>query len=174
MLRWRRRVFCGVGVRGGFGSLPIPLVVLCAEIMNTVLHHSSCTLEVAVGSWPFSILTCPFVHNVPHFRLRAGFLVSFGWFVFCCWRRSLFRCKHWGKGPQVSTYLIARVFIFLLLMAFWKLFSLWLGYLNIMNFLYIGSVSLHLTKFINLSEWSWVFCVDIDHLWIKPILFIHF
>ena len=59
------------------------------------------TLEVAVGFWPFGALfvICP---NCPRVRL---FLVPYSFFVFCCWKRCLSRCKHCSKGAHAPASL---------------------------------------------------------------------
>ena len=58
------------------------------------------SLEVVVGFLVFFSL----VHNLPQLPMQAViFLVPYGFFVFCCWRRGVSRCKHCStaaKGPN--------------------------------------------------------------------------
>lgn len=61
------------------------------------------TSEVAVGFWSFCILLFLMCLNCTCTQL---FLVSFSFFVFCCWQRCLSRWKHWNKGSQAPACLI--------------------------------------------------------------------
>ena len=57
------------------------------------------SLEVVVECLVFLCL----VHNLLQPPMQAViFLVPYGFFVFCCWRRLLSRCRHCSKGSQVS------------------------------------------------------------------------
>ena len=60
------------------------------------------TSEVAVGFWSFCIFLFIICPNCPCMKL---FLVPCSFFVFCCWRRGLSRCKHCSKGSQVPACL---------------------------------------------------------------------
>ena len=66
--------------------------------------------EMAVGLWCFCILL--FVIAFPCVQLC---LVPYNFFVFCCSRRCLSRCKHSYKGPWVPASLITLITFFLLL-----------------------------------------------------------
>lgn len=56
------------------------------------------TLEVAVGFWLSGALFIIYP-NCPRVRL---FLVPDSFFVFCCLKRRLSRCKHCDRGSQVT------------------------------------------------------------------------
>ena len=55
-----------------------------------------------LGLWSFCILLFIIFPNCASTQL---FLVPYSFFVFCCWRRPLPRCKHCNKGSQVPTCL---------------------------------------------------------------------
>ena len=63
---------------------------------------SPSTPEGAVGFWLFCIL---WLIICPNCGCMQFFLVSCSFFVFCCSRRCLSRCKHSSQGPQVSACL---------------------------------------------------------------------
>ena len=92
------------GQRSGLGGLPTPLVVVLqgACIVPAFALSSS---EVAVGLlrfWGFFYILLPIVCSI--FSCTQLFLVPYSFFVFCCSRRGLSRCKHWShysKGSQL-------------------------------------------------------------------------
>ena len=71
--------------------------VVCRVLQHPIFpHHSS---EVAVGFfWSFCILLSIICPNCTCMQL---FLVPYSFFVFCCLRRRLSRCKNCSKGSQV-------------------------------------------------------------------------
>ena len=64
------------------------------------------TSEVAVGFWPFCILLFIIFPNCACMQLS---LVPYSFFIFCCSRRCLPRCKHSSKGSQIPVCLIPKV-----------------------------------------------------------------
>ena len=81
------------------------------EFANTVCRNHAQdpafapgTSEVAVGLWPFCILLFTIA---PTAHVVQLFLVPYSFFVLCCLRRCLSRCKHCSKGSKVLAYLIS-------------------------------------------------------------------
>ena len=62
------------------------------------------------GIWVFWSLCvfCPeFVDKTPNCECMKLFLVPYNFFVFCCWKRGLSRCKHCStcsKGPRSDSF----------------------------------------------------------------------
>ena len=80
------------------GGLPTPLVVLYAV-------PCFCSQHLRSGSWVLVFLYL-IVHNLPNCTCTQLFLVPYiSFFVFCCWRRCLSRCKPCSKGAQVPACL---------------------------------------------------------------------
>ena len=91
----------GVGQRGGLGGLRTPYVVLCAGGMRGTLLVLLTPQKWQLGFLVFLYLVA---HNLPQLHMHA---VIFSFFVFCCSRRRLSRCKHcsqgaWVQGPSLS------------------------------------------------------------------------
>lgn len=86
--------------RSGLVGLPAPLVVFCAGIMHSTLLLLLAGSHLKGGSWvlAFSYLI---VYNLPQLLMHI-FLAPQSFFVFCCSRRRLSRCKYCSKGSQVS------------------------------------------------------------------------
>ena len=74
-------------------------VVSCAGIMRSMYPaFSPGTSEVAAGFLVFSVLVLRICPNCLCMQL---FLVLYSFFIFCCWRRRLFKCEHCSKGSQI-------------------------------------------------------------------------
>ena len=88
-------------------GLPIPLVMLCAGTMHSTLvllpAAFFCFPLLRSGSWifGFSISLSIICLNCTCTEL---FLVPCNFFVFCCSRRHLSRCKHEAKGARSQPY----------------------------------------------------------------------
>ena len=83
------------------GCLPTPLVVvLCAGLMEKSLPLLPAAQKWQLVSGIFGILLFIIAPTAP----VQLFSVPFGFFVFCCSRKYLSRCKHSGKGSQVPAY----------------------------------------------------------------------
>lgn len=92
-------VVCRLGRKSGLGGLPSPWWC-CVQGPWAVPALTSSISGVAVGLWPFHC-----VCNCPHYTYLQLFLVLYSFFVCCCPRRYLSRCKHSGKGSQIPAYL---------------------------------------------------------------------
>ena len=102
---WVSWFLFGVRVRAGLGvrleELPRwfahPLVVVCARGVSSTLFLLLAFCKWQLGVWSFCILSiiCP---NCTCMQL---FFSPYSFFVFCCWRRGVSRCKHCSQGSQV-------------------------------------------------------------------------
>ena len=89
----------GSRIKGRLSWSAYPLVGAVCRVCAQFPAFVPDSLEVVVG---FLVFLC-LVHNLPQLPMREViFLVPYGFFVFCCWRRLLSRCKHCSKGSQVS------------------------------------------------------------------------
>ena len=91
-LRWSARPFGGVECRGHAqcpAFAPDPLL-LCSWLFRS-------------GSWIFFFLVFSIFLSIicPNCTCMQLFLVPYNFFVFCCSRRGLSRCKPRSKGSQV-------------------------------------------------------------------------
>ena len=92
----------GVGPEGWLKGLPTPLMVLCAGGMRCTLlllpTPCFCSRLFRSGRWGFGLILSPRI--CPDCTCMHLFLVPYSFFVFCCSRRPLFRCKLCSKGFQ--------------------------------------------------------------------------
>ena len=73
----------------------------CAGIMRSA---GFCSRHLRNGGW-FAVFLYLIVPNYPSRACLQLMLVPYSSSVFYCSRRRLSRCRHSGKGPQVSAYL---------------------------------------------------------------------
>ena len=102
---WVSWFLFGVRVRAGQGVrleewprwFAHPLVVVCARGVSSTLFLLLAFCKWQLGVWSFCILSiiCP---NCTCMQL---FFSPYSFFVFCCWRRGVSRCKHCSQGSQV-------------------------------------------------------------------------
>ena len=86
---------CRLGRKSSLGGLPTPWWC-CVQGPWAVPAFTPSLSGIAVGSWPFHcVCNCPL-------HICA---VLYSFFVCCCSRRRLSRCKHSGKGSQIPAYL---------------------------------------------------------------------
>ena len=64
-----------------------------------------CSQHLRSGSWVFWSFCILLSIICPSCACMQSFLVPYSFFVFCCLRRLLSRCKHCGKGFQVPACL---------------------------------------------------------------------
>ena len=92
----------GVGARCGLGGLPTPLVVVCAGGHAQYPAFALGSSIVAVGGG-FLVFLYLLSIICPNCACTQLFLVLCSFFVFCCWRTGVSRCKHCStaaKGPR--------------------------------------------------------------------------
>ena len=79
------------------------------------------------------------------------FLVPYSFFVFCCWRRGVSRCKHCSKGFQVCLNITANFNQILLQILINRFFMIWhLGYLQVTAFgMLCCAVPCQITSFVS-------------------------
>ena len=71
----------------------------------------------------------------PNYTCMGLFLVPYSFFVFCCWRRGVSRCKHCSKGFQVCLNITANFNQILLQILINRFFMIWhLGCLQVKAF----------------------------------------
>ena len=61
--------------------------------------------------WSFCIFLSIICTNCTYMQL---FLVPYDFFIFCCWKRHLSRCKHCGKAFQIPACLMMTQKVFLM------------------------------------------------------------
>ena len=107
MLLWGEgRVCPGVWLKGWLRWIPHPSggVECRGHVHYPTFAPNPLLLLLRSGSWVFGL----FVSFGPKFAPAAyahSYFHSHSFFVFCCWRRSLSRCKHCSKeppGPRLS------------------------------------------------------------------------
>ena len=98
----------GSGWRGGFDALPTPSVALCTGCMCNIPVLLPAFQKWQLGFWSFCVLSI--IH--PNCTYTLLFLLPYSFFVFCCSRRHLSRCKHCKKGPQVPARLTLNMVLF--------------------------------------------------------------
>ena len=91
----------GVGQEWWLKWAAHPLVVLSARGLRRTLLLLPAPQKWQLGFWSFCILL--FI-ICPKCACTQLFLVPYIFFVFCCLRRRLSRCKHCSKGSQVPGF----------------------------------------------------------------------
>ena len=101
-LRWG--VCSEVRLEGWLRCFVRPPVVLIAGSMPVPCCCSGLFKSGIWVFWSLCVFCSEFVDKTPSCECMKLFLVPYNFFVFCCWRRGLSRCKHrstCSKGPQV-------------------------------------------------------------------------
>ena len=93
--------FWYLGLRGVLGVCPPLGAAICRDHVWYPVFAPG-TSEVTVGVLAFLYLVA---HNLSHCSGMQSFLVPFSFFVSCCLRRFLSRCKQCTKGSQVPACL---------------------------------------------------------------------
>ena len=89
----------GSGWRGGLGGLPTPL---WSCVQGACAGPCFCSWLLISGSWVFLVFLSIICPNCACTQL---FLVPYSFFVSCCLRRGVSRCKPCSRGSQVPVFL---------------------------------------------------------------------
>ena len=98
----------GVGPEGWRRWSAHPFGAVCrGHAQDPVFAPDPLLLRPALQKWQLGFfgLFVPFVQNLPQLHVTQLFLVPYSFFVFCCSRRGLSRCKHCSKWSQVPACL---------------------------------------------------------------------
>ena len=105
--------------------------MLCARFMLRILILFLAPHKWQLGFWSFCILL--FI-ICPKGTCRQLFLVPYDFFVFCCWRRWSWRCKHCSKVSQVLCTSLSQPKALGLVSLFLSAFSAFLSICNFISF----------------------------------------
>ena len=98
------RVTLGVDQAGGMARVVCPpLCWYCVQGVCIVPCY--CYKLLRGGIWVFGLFCILLSIICPNCACTQLFLVPSSFFVFCCWRRCLSKCKHCSKWPQVQSCL---------------------------------------------------------------------
>ena len=100
----------GVGPEGRLRCFAHPSGGVECRVHAQYLAFAPCTqfLLLALQKWQLGFFCLLYLLSriCPTWSCTQLFLVPYSFFVFCCWRRGVSRCKHSSKGSQVTTCLI--------------------------------------------------------------------
>ena len=86
-----------MGQRGSLSGLPTLQVVSCEACMHSTLL---CSRLFKSGSVGFFYLFVSFVQNLHQLHMHAAIFNPCSFFVFCCSRRDVSRCKHCSTAEK--------------------------------------------------------------------------
>ena len=99
----------GVGLEGWLSCFAHPFggVVCWGHAQHPAFAPDTLILLPAPQKWQLGFWSlCIWLFMIrPNCACTQLFLVPYSFFVFCCWRRRLSRCKHYSKGSQVPACL---------------------------------------------------------------------